>query len=245
MLAVIGGSGLTELANLTITRREVVRTPYGEPSGALTFGELCGRPVAFLARHGYGHTIAPHRVNYAANLWALRHAGASSIVAVASVGGIRADLDPGVLLVPDQIIDYTWGRKSTFFESADEAIHHIDFTEPFDATVRGRLLSAASDAGVDVVDGGVYATTQGPRLETLAEIARIERDGGDVVGMTAMPEAALARELDIPYAAINVVANHAAGKGSSEKAISFERIEASLQESMVRVRLVLGQLCKQ
>ena len=149
-----------------------------------------------------------------------------------------------MLLVPDQIIDYTWGRKSTFFESADEAVHHIDFTEPFDATVRGRLLSAASDAGVDVVDGGVYATTQGPRLETSAEIARIERDGGDVVGMTAMPEAALARELDIPYAAINVVANHAAGKGSSEKAISFERIEASLQESMVR-GLVLGQLCKQ
>ena len=111
-VSVIGGSGLTELANLTITRREVVRTPYGEPSGALTFGELCGRPVAFLARHGYGHTIAPHRVNYAANLWALRHAGATSIVAVASVGGIRADLDPGVLLVPDQIIDYTWGERA-------------------------------------------------------------------------------------------------------------------------------------
>lgn len=244
MLAVIGGSGLTELANLTITRREVVRTPYGEPSGALTFGELCGTPVVFLARHGYGHTIAPHRVNYPANVWALRHAGVSSIVAVAAVGGIRADLGPGMLLVPDQVIDYTWGRKSTFFEGAEESVRHIDFTEPFDAVVRARLLEAANAAGVAVVDGGVYATTQGPRLETAAEINRIERDGGDVVGMTAMPEAALARELEIPYAAINVVANHAAGRGSSEKAISFERIEAALHDSMAQVRLVLGELCK-
>ena len=243
MLAVIGGSGLTELDNLTITHREVVRTPYGEPSGALTFGELCGMPVVFLARHGYGHTIAPHRVNYAANLWALKHAGASSIVAVASVGGIRADLGPGVLLVPDQIIDYTWGRKSTYFEGAEEPVKHIDFTEPFDASLRIRLLAAANTAGVDVLDGGIYATTQGPRLETAAEINRIERDGGDVVGMTAMPEAALARELGIAYAAINVVANHAAGRGSSEKAISFEQIEAVLHESMARVRRVLGGFC--
>lgn len=243
MLAVIGGSGLAELANLTITRREVVRTPYGEPSGALTFGELGGSEVVFLARHGYGHTIAPHRVNYAANLWALRHAGADGIVSVATVGGIRADLGPGVLLVPDQLIDYTWGRKSTFFEGADEAVRHIDFTRPFDTTLRGRLLAAALAAQVEVVDGGVYATTQGPRLETAAEINRIERDGADVVGMTAMPEAALARELEIAYAAINVVANHAAGRGSSEHGICFASIEAAMHDAMTRVRLVLGQLC--
>lgn len=244
MLAIIGGSGLTQLANLSVIRREVVRTPYGEPSGALTFGQLCAQPVVFLARHGYGHTIPPHRVNYQANLWALREAGVSEIISVASVGGIRSDLCPGSLVVPDQIIDYTWGRKSTFHENSDEPVVHIDFTEPYDAGVRRRILAAGVTAGQPIVDGAVYAATQGPRLETAAEINRLERDGADLVGMTGMPEAALARELGIPYAAINVVANFAAGRASSEHEICFDSIDAVLREAMGRVRNVLDHLCE-
>ncbi|MCK6373285.1 MAG: S-methyl-5'-thioinosine phosphorylase [Zoogloea sp.] len=244
MLAIIGGSGLTQLANLNVIRREVMRTPYGEPSGALTFGQLCGHPVVFLARHGYGHTIPPHRVNYQANLWALREAKADAIISVASVGGIRDDLGPGVLVVPDQIIDYTWGRKSTFHESSEQPVVHIDFTKPYDESVRQRILDAAVAAGQPVVDGGVYAATQGPRLETAAEINRLERDGADVVGMTGMPEAALARELGIPYAAINVVANFAAGRGNSAAQICFGSIDVVLREAMGRVREVLEHICE-
>lgn len=243
MLAIIGGSGLTQLANLNVVRREVVRTPYGEPSGALTFGQLCEHPVVFLARHGYGHTIPPHRVNYQANLWALKEAGAEVIISVASVGGIRADMCPGALVVPDQIIDYTWGRKSSFHDGTDEPVVHIDFTEPYDSEVRRRILAAAAAAGEKALDGAVYAATQGPRLETAAEINRLERDGADVVGMTGMPEAALARELGIPYAAINVVANYAAGRAESSARICFDSIETVLHEAMGRVRKVLDHLC--
>ena len=244
MLAIIGGSGLTQLANFDVVRREVARTPYGEPSGALMFGTLCDRPVVFLARHGYGHTIPPHRVNYRANMWALKQAKVSQVVSVASVGGIRADLGPGALVVPDQIIDYTSGRKTTYFEGGEDPVRHIDFTRPYDEGLRQRLLAAAAVASIEVVDGGVYATTQGPRLETAAEVNRLERDGADVVGMTAMPEAALARELDMAYGAINVVANFAAGRGNSADAICFDSIEAVLQEAMQRVRTLLAGLCE-
>jgi 5'-methylthioadenosine phosphorylase len=244
MLAIIGGSGLTQLASLEVLRREVARTPYGEPSGALTFGRLCEQDVVFLARHGYGHTIPPHQVNYRANIWALKHAKAAAAVSVASVGGIRADLGPGALIVPDQIIDYTWGRASTYFEGVDAPVHHIDFTHPYDAAVRQRILAAAVAVGETVVDGGVYASTQGPRLETAAEIDRFERDGADVVGMTGMPEAALARELELPYAAINVVANYAAGRAASAAGIQFDSIEQVLHGAMGRVRRVLEGLCQ-
>ncbi|MCB1958203.1 MAG: S-methyl-5'-thioinosine phosphorylase [Rhodocyclaceae bacterium] len=243
MLAIIGGSGLTQLANFDVVRREVVRTPYGEPSGALMFGTLCERPVVFLARHGYGHTIPPHLVNYRANMWALKQARVEAVVSVASVGGIRADLGPGTLVVPDQIIDYTSGRKNTYFEGGEDPVRHIDFTQPYDGALRSRLLAAAAASGVAVADGAVYATTQGPRLETAAEVNRLERDGADVVGMTAMPEAALARELDMAYAAINVVANFAAGRGNSAEQICFDSIEAVLQEAMQRVRSLLAGLC--
>ncbi len=244
MLAIIGGSGLTQLANFDVSRREVARTPYGEPSGALMFGTLGGCQVVFLARHGYGHTIPPHLVNYRANMWALKQAKVTSVVSVASVGGIRAGLGPGVLVVPDQIIDYTSGRKTTYFEGGEDPVRHIDFTRPYDGGLRARILEAAGDAGVEVVDGAVYATTQGPRLETAAEIDRLERDGAEVVGMTAMPEAPLARELDMAYAAINVVANYAAGRGSSTEEICFDSIETVLQEAMERVRAILARLCE-
>jgi 5'-methylthioadenosine phosphorylase len=241
-LAVIGGSGLSKLASLEITERKVVRTPYGEPSGALTFGAIRGQPVVFLARHGYGHTIAPHEVNYRANLWALKEENVSGVVSVASVGGIRRDVAPGALLVPDQIIDYTWGRRSTFFEGAGAPVTHIDFTEPYTRSLRRRILAAARACGESVLDGGTYAATQGPRLESAAEINRLERDGADIVGMTGMPEAALARELGLEYAAIAVSANYAAGRGESEHAVPMERIEAVLGEAMGRVRRVIEQL---
>jgi 5'-methylthioadenosine phosphorylase len=242
MLAVIGGSGLAQLANLEIRQRKAGRTPFGEPSGPLAIGTLEGREIVFLARHGYGHTVAPHQVNYRANLWALKDLGVERVVSIASVGGIRADLVPGVLLVPDQILDYTWGRPATFFEGADAPVIHIDFTEPYAASERRRILKAAAACGEAVVDGGVYATTQGPRLETAAEIARLERDGADVVGMTGMPEAALARELDLAYAAIGVVANFAAGRGDSAHAIALAQIGVVLDQAMGRVRRILEQL---
>ena len=242
MLAIIGGSGLTKLANLDVTHREVMRTPYGDPSGAVTFGQLGGQPVAFLARHGYGHTIPPHEVNYRANLWALHKIGASGVVSVASVGSIRADLKPGDIVIPHQLIDYTWGRKSTYHEGCGVAVRHVDFTDPYDPALRQQLIEAAARAGMTVSDAAVYAVTQGPRLETAAEIDRFERDGADLVGMTAMPEAVLARELGLPYAAINLVANYAAGRADSRHGISFDAIEQVLQESMGRVRTIIAAL---
>lgn len=244
MLAILGGSGLAKLGNLKGTTRRAVTTPYGEPSAALTFGELAGRAVVFLARHGDGHTVAPHEVNYRANVWALKECGAAEILSVATVGGITAHAGPGALLVPHQIIDYTWGRASTFFQGPGVPVKHIDFTEPYSRPLRERLLAAARACGEAVHDGAVYATTQGPRLETAAEIERLARDGADVVGMTAMPEAALARELDLAYAAIAVVANHAAGRGDSRTAVSLEAIAAVLDQAMGRVRRIIEQVCR-
>ncbi|HJW26617.1 MAG TPA: S-methyl-5'-thioinosine phosphorylase [Rhodocyclaceae bacterium] len=242
MLAIIGGSGLTTLSILDVSHREVIRTPYGEPSGALIFGQICGQPVMFLPRHGYGHTIPPHMVNYRANIWALHNQKATGIISVASVGSIRADLKPGDIVLPHQIIDYTWGRRSTYFDGGNTPVTHIDFTEPYDAELYARIGAAAEAAGIEAKKGAVYACTQGPRLETAAEVNRLERDGADVVGMTGMPEAALAREIGLPYAAINVVANHAAGRGTSAQGIHFETLESVLQEAMGRVRTVIERL---
>lgn len=241
-LGIIGGTGLTQLANLQITRRQVSRTPYGEPSGALTFGRIGEREVIFLARHGYGHTIPPHEVNYRANLWALKEEGVRRVVAVASVGGIRADLGPGTLSLPHQILDYTYGRRHTYFEGPDRPVTHVDFTHPYCESLRQTLVEAAAKVNEPIVAEGVYATTQGPRLETAAEINRLERDGATMVGMTGMPEAALARELDICYAAIAVVANFAAGRADSAAGIRLEDINAVLQTAHGRVRRVLTAL---
>jgi 5'-methylthioinosine phosphorylase len=241
MHAIIGGSGLAKLADLKLERREVVRTPFGDPSCALSFGTLEGVDVVFLARHGYGHTLAPHQINYRANLWALQHVGATEAVAVATVGGIRADLGPGALVIPDQIVDYTHGRTSTFFEGPDSPVTHVDFTLPYAESIRARLARAAA-AALDepVAWGGTYGCTQGPRLETAAEIRRLARDGCDLVGMTGMPEAVLARELALPYATLAVVANHAAGCGDSREAISMATMGAVLDAAMLKVRRVLS-----
>ncbi len=237
-LAIIGGTGLTRLPTLKIIRREVVHTPYGEPSGPVTHGELFGHQVAFIPRHGAKHNIPPHRVNYRANLWALRHLGIKNIIAVAAVGGISSEMRPCRIAIPDQIIDYTWSRMHTYFDEHLDAVTHIDFSEPYCRALRGRLVGAAQSAGLDALPKGVYAATQGPRLETAAEINRLEKDGCDMVGMTGMPEAALARELDLCYASIAVVANWAAGRGERET-ISLSEISRNLEQGMNQVKRLL------
>lgn len=236
-LAIIGGTGLTSLKNLEIINREVVHTPYGEPSAPLTHGAIGGKEVLFLARHGYGHTIPPHKVNYRANIWALKEAGADHIIAVNAVGGIRADMTPGRIVVPHQLIDYTWSRINTYFEEGLTHVTHIDFTEPYCETLRQRLIEGGRAIGIEAGEAAVYAATQGPRLETAAEIDRLERDGCDLVGMTGMPETALARELGICYACCAVVANMGAGRGTG--AITMEEIEQNLNQGMERVRALL------
>ena len=241
MLGIIGGSGLSKFSSLGGAFGKVVPTPYGDPSGPLVCGHSGGCAVVFLARHGQGHTIPPHRINYRANMWALKDLGVTDVVSVASVGGIRADLGPGCLVIPDQIIDYTWGRGGTYFED-DAPVTHIDFTHPYSQPLRQRILSAALALGESVVDGGVYATTQGPRLETAAEIDRLARDGADIVGMTGMPEAALAREIGLQYAAINVVVNHAAGRGDSHHAISMDAMTEVLRQGMDRVVILIDSM---
>lgn len=242
MFAIIGGTGLGALPNLEITRRQVVRTPYGETSSPLTFGVLNGRDVVFMARHGYGHRFAPHEVNYRANIWALAEQKVKCVIAVASVGGVRADLPPGTLVVPDQILDYTWGRSHTFFEGGKHPVTHVDFTEPYDAGARAGLLDAARHCGEIIVDGATYAATQGPRLETAAEIRRLEGDGADIVGMTGMPEAALAREAGLAYATLGVVVNFAAGKGSSTHGINMLDANTVLTQALPRIFRLLGEL---
>lgn len=237
MVAIVGGSGLTKLKNLDITRREVVRTPYGEPSAPMEYGQLGGKEVVFLPRHGPGHTIAPHEINYRANIWVLKATGVSKVIAVAAVGGIANRLAPSELVFPDQIIDYTYGRAHTFFGSDQRLVTHVDFTDPYCAELREILIEAARKLGTAATEHATYAATQGPRFETAAEIRRLERDGADVVGMTGMPETGLARELGLCYATIAVVANRAAGKTKRE--ISLSEIETTLESGMVKVRSVL------
>jgi len=237
-LGIIGGTGLTSLKSLEITKREVVHTPYGEPSGPLTHGLLSGKEVVFLARHGYGHTIPPHRINYRANIWALEHTGVKRVIAVAAVGGIRADMSPCRLVIPDQIIDYTWSRGSTYFEEGLTHVTHIDFTQPYCDELRQLLIQGCRTSSLDTVEDGTYGATQGPRLETAAEIDRMESDGCSVVGMTGMPEAALARELELCYAGCAVVANWAAGRGG-DKNIKMDEIEKNLKQGIDKVRILL------
>lgn len=240
VVAIIGGTGLTSLGTLNITRRETRATPYGDPSSPLTWGEWGGQAVVFLARHGEHHTLPPHKINYRANLWMLHHIGVKQVIAIAAVGGIRADMTPGTLAFPDQIVDYTWGRHCTFFEEDLSHVTHIDFTEPYCGRLRERLIQAARTLQLDARETCTYAAVQGPRLETAAEVRRLERDGCDIVGMTGMPEAALARELDLRYAACAVVANRAAGKAAGE--ITMAEIERNLVESMDKVKTLLARV---
>ena len=242
-IAIIGGTGLNDLESLVLKQVIKEDTPFGQPSGELQQGELAGCDVFFLARHGRPHKLAPHQINYRANLYALQQQGVKHIFAVNAVGGISLSmLAAGHICIPDQIIDYTWGREHTFAQYHSEqpllGIQHIDFTCPFEGPARNALIQAAEAVGVDVSNGGVYGCAQGPRLETGAEVYRLARDGCDVVGMTAMPEAALARELGIDYAAINLVVNPAAGLGSGDS-MTMESMLKVVETGMSKVSRVL------
>jgi len=221
-LAIIGGTGLDQLPGLQLTSETVCDTPYGAPSAPLQHGTLNGKPIIFLARHGTAHNIPPHCINYRANFWALKDVGINSIIAVNAVGGIRADLGPAELCVPDQIIDYTHSRQHTYSDSGDVPLHHADFTEPYTESLRQTLLSAALAQNIAISDHGVHGVVQGPRLETIAEINKMERDGADMIGMTGMPEAGLARELELGFACLAVSVNWVAGRGNVEGGIHAE-----------------------
>lgn len=229
-LAVIGGTGLSRIQELEIIGSQTVKTPYGTPSADYLLGKLHGKKVIFLSRHGNPHTLAPHKINYRANIWGLKELGVTQIIAVAAVGGITKRMAPAYLAIPDQIIDYSYGREHTFFAEADEAVKHIDFTYPYSQTLRAGLINAAAAINIAISPIATYGCTQGPRLETAAEIQRMARDGCDLVGMTGMPEAVLARELGLSYAAIAVVANWAAGKSEGE--ITMAEIERHLEKGM-------------
>ncbi|HHA19922.1 MAG TPA: S-methyl-5'-thioinosine phosphorylase [Methylophaga sp.] len=241
-LAIIGGTGLTSLDGLNIIEKCTVDTPFGQPSSDLLVGEFQGHSVIFLPRHGEHHTIPPHRINYRANLWALHEQEVDQVIAIAAVGGIRNDMSPGILAVPDQIIDYTYCREQSFFSDDFTAEKHIDFSYPYDQDLREKILSAASQQGLAIVDGGTYGATQGPRLETVAEIKRMAQDGCAMVGMTGMPEAGLARELNIAYASCAVMANWAAGL--SEGIITMADIEHTVTGGMEQVKQILAELIR-
>jgi len=244
-IGIIGGTGLNSFAQGAIQGQ--VGTPFGNASAALVRSESPGAPVLFLARHGSPHALAPAQINYRANLWALKNQGVEQVLAVNAVGGIRSDLSAGTLVIPDQLIDYSYGRQHSYFDGGDypgfdSTLQHIDFTFPYSAVLREALLQAAHRSQLAVADGGVYAAVQGPRLETAAEINRLEGDGCDMVGMTGMPEAALARELGMDYASVCLVVNPAAGR--SQELISMEQIHGVIDTGMVKVRLLLDEVLR-
>ena len=232
--AIIGGSGLSKLTSLKNVRREVGRTPYGDPSAPLTIGTLGRDEVIFLPRHGLNHHIPPHQVNYRANIWVLKSMGVEKIYAVGATGGISPELKPRDIVVPSQLIDYTYGREQSYYDGSNNKVEHIDFTHPYSENLRQNIIQAANKAKFDIVKQGVYGVTQGPRLETAAEINRLDKDGCTIVGITGMPEAALARELEIDYALISLVVNAAAGRGE-DKIISMDEIYAHLEAGMMSV----------
>ncbi|ASP40268.1 5'-methylthioadenosine phosphorylase [Bacterioplanes sanyensis] len=239
--AIIGGTGLTQIDGPEQLSAEPVITELGAPSSTPQRGVWQQQPVVFLSRHGHPHAIPPHKINYRANLLALQQLGVNRIIAVNAVGGIHPDMGSGAIVIPQQLVDYTWGRESTFFDGDFMPLQHIDFTHPYDETLRQQLLTAAKACNITVHDHGVYGATQGPRLETIAEIQKLQHDGCDLVGMTGMPEAALARELNIPYASICLVVNPAAGK--SDELITMDYIRQVLDHGMHQViRVIEGLL---
>jgi 5'-methylthioinosine phosphorylase len=241
-LAIIGGTGVYALAELADVRAELPETRYGMPSGPIRIGTYGRRRVAFLARHGEGHSVPPHRINYRANLAALQQVGARRVLALNTVGGITAPCPPRALVCPDQLIDYTWGRVSTLCEEPGTPVLHVDFGDPYTGALRRELLDAARATGVAVVDSGCYGATQGPRLETRAEIARMRREGCDLVGMTGMPEAAIARELGLDYACLAIVANWAAGAGPDpDETITLDDVLANVAAATDGVARILRQ----
>ncbi|MET1162881.1 MAG: S-methyl-5'-thioinosine phosphorylase [Pseudoxanthomonas sp.] len=242
-LAVIGGTGVYKLADLQDVETREIETVYGKPSGPVRIGALLGQRVAFLARHGEGHSVPPHLINYRANLAALKQLGARRVLALNTVGGIGEDFGPRVLACPDQVIDYTWGRISTICEEAGTEVLHVDFGDPYTTMLRHKIIAAARVTGVSLVEHGCYGATQGPRLETKAEIARLKRDGCDLVGMTGMPEAALARELGLDYVCLAIVANWAAGCGTGEE-ITMAEVLANVEAASNGLPELIAELAR-
>jgi 5'-methylthioinosine phosphorylase len=234
-VGLIGGTGLDRWGSVVASHP--VNSVYGPPSAAPAEYQIGNTRVFFLPRHGEQHQVPPHAVNYRANIDVLKQLGIEGIIAVNAVGGISSHGHPGALAVPDQLIDYTWGRAHTFSLSAEDKLHHVEFAKPFDGHVRRGLIKVAGIAGIDVADGGCIGVSQGPRLETAAEIRRFKQDGCDLVGMTTMPEAALAREAGLDYASLCVSANWAAGL--EDTPVTMEAIEATLSDAMLRVRQLL------
>lgn len=242
-LAIIGGSGFYHLSSPSPDKESEqttyldISTPFANEAIRLSRETLNSTSVYFIPRHGVQHNLPPHKINYRANLWALKEAGVQKIIAVNAVGGINSQMTPGSLVIPDQLIDYTWGREQSFFDGLNSLHDHIDFTHPYDAQLRELLINQAEHLTLPVFSKACFGCTQGPRLETAAEIQKLKRDGCDIVGMTGMPEAALARELDISYASITLVVNPAAGL--SEDKITIEEIKKVLDEGLQDVRKLL------
>ncbi len=232
-IAIIGGTGLDKCPDFELMRREVVTTPYGDPSGTIAFGVFAGKEIVFLPRHGVGHKIPPHKINYRANLWALKSLGIARILSINAVGAIDNDFAVGDLVLPDQILDYTSGREQSFFDGYTEQIRHIDFTQPYSQSMREKIIEASSGMDFKLHTSGVYAATQGPRLETAAEIKRLQQDGATLVGMTGMPEAALARELDLSYVSLAMIVNMAAG--ITDEIITMESIQLAIDQTTVKL----------
>jgi 5'-methylthioinosine phosphorylase len=237
MLAIIGGSGLDQFPELKILEEKKVSTPYGDCSALVTLAEMAQKKIVFLPRHGKDHKVAPHHINYRANIWALKEEGVTQILAINAVGGINKDMGPSVTVVPDQIIDYTYGREQSFNLWVDGYVQHIDFSQPYHKEMRKQLIEVLKKSNVNYKTHGVYGCTQGPRLETAAEIQQLQRDGCDLVGMTAMPEAALARELNMDYAALCLVVNWAAGIAQDE--LSMQEIMRNLNSGMDSVKQII------
>ncbi len=244
-LAIVGGTGLNHLEGLKVVAEHAVDTPFGPPSGPVVEGIYAGQRCLFLARHGTPHSIAPHLINYRANIWGLKSLGATAVIGVNAVGGIRPELVPGSLVIPDQLVDYTWGREHTFYDGQRfdgdlGELDHIDVTEPYDGVLRRALIDSATAAVLTCESSGTYAVTQGPRLETAAEVRRLAQDGCDVVGMTGMPEAALAMECGLAYASLCLVVNPAAGLG--DEPITLDSMRAALEQGADQVGRLLEVL---
>lgn len=241
-LAIIGGSGLTELEGLEIIETINPDTIWGKPSAEITVGKFNDIEILFLPRHGNPHTIPPHKINYRANIQSLKNAGVNDIIAINAVGGITKEMTPCRIVIANQLIDYTHGRIDTFYEDNLKEVTHIDFTKPYSESLRLQLINTAKESNIDITPRGTYAVTQGPRLETAAEIIKYERDGCDIVGMTSMPEASLARELKMEYACCSLVVNWAAGK--TDEMITMEIIENNLKEGLGKIHELISALLR-
>jgi 5'-methylthioadenosine phosphorylase len=241
MIGIIGGSGLYTIEGVVIKKVKRLSTPYGVPSDSYRIGKLSGRDVVFLPRHGSLHNILPHRINYRANIWGFKKIGVERVISIGAAGGINPGMKPGMIVVPDQIIDMTKGRDGTFFEG-EEGVIHVDLTEPYCPELRENIIRAGTKSGLKLKKSGTYICTHGPRLETKAEIQFFSKIGADIVGMTAMPEAALAREAELCYAGISVISNYAAG--IKEKRLTVKEVLEVMARTAGQVREILSMVVK-